>query len=594
MIKKTQRELEILKKNNFIAAGGEADVVEYDENTVMKIFKEDKPKNGEPVDIKRKETIVNYFLTKKFPKNVIGPIDSVYVGKSFKAYIMKRLRDDDPIRQLTKRTNYLKKYRLSNKDVLRYAITAAKMVAELHKMGYIIGDINDQNFVIMGKEIYAVDTDSYGVKGKIYAVTYTENYTAPEAYKPNGIISLTEETDNFALAVLCFYILTQVHPFGGGKYPKQPTWKYKERIAHGISVLGPHNIGVPSSTPSWDWISPQLLKKFEEIFEGNSRENILPYLEELYNNMTYCKKHNGYYYSKFGKCPVCNKNAKMQVPPKKQAAANTSNIILRVIFESDDVEAILSDTVYLSRDHKIVHRRSGRRADINGKSIIEFTKDGKYVIEIKDDVIIIHDYNIQRTYEIEKMHKSNHNMVDDTLYYVDRNNRLKAMMLTRSGTYKESKDFVNKPIFKIIDDNTRFIASFYPQRAIVVGNNNQTYEFECTDQFTEYALKYDNATRRWLFIYEKSDGSFRTLIFGEKEIVKDTDVWTYSANPLSGICFAGNTIYEPGDNEIIGLNVASNNTRAFPCKVVNESSHLEFVNGGFVIRNTDKIYTFGN
>lgn len=592
MITTTQRELDALKKRNYIAEGGEADIAGYDENTVIKIFKDKNPQTGIPIDIKRKEIVVKCFITRKFPKNVVGPIDSVYVGKSFKAYTMKKLKEDDPVRQLTKR-NYLKKNKISNKEALRKAIIVAKIVTELHNIGYIIGDINDQNFCIMGNDVYAVDTDSFGIKGQVHAVTYTENYTAPEAYKPKGVIELTEETDHFALAVLCFYILAQVHPFGG-TYAKEPMWKFKERIANKISVLGPHNVEVRSTTPSWNWMSPQLLQKFKEIFEEGSRENILPYLEELYNNMSYCQKHKGYYYSKFGECPVCNKNAKMQSIPKKQPAANTSNIAIRIIFESDDIECILSDRVYLSKDHKIVHRKTEKRVDINGKSIIEFTRDGKYIIEIKDDVINIQDNYSQRTYKIEKMHKSNYDMVDDTLYYVDRNSRLKSIKLTKRGTFEKSEEFVYKPIFRIIDDKIRFIASFYPQRAIVVVNGAQTYEFDCRETVTEYVLKYDEYTKRWLFIYEKSDGTFRTLVFGEKDILVDNTTWKYSAMPLSGICFAGNTIYQPGNQEIIGLNITTNNTKSFPCKVVAENSYLEFIDGGFTITNTDKVYRFGN
>lgn len=592
MIKMTQRELDSLKKNNYLAEGGEADIATYDKNTVIKIFKDKNPLTDVPIDKKRKEVVVNYFITKKFPTNVIGPLDAVYVGQDFKAYIMKKLQEDEPIRQLTKR-NFLKKNRLSNKDTLKYAIVTAKIVTQLHNMGYIVGDINDQNFGLIGKDVYAFDTDSYGIEGKIHAVTYTENYTDPNAYKSGGVIELTKKTDNFALAVLCFYILAQVHPFGG-TYPKNTKWKFKERIENKISVLGPHGVEVRSTTPSWNWMSPQLLEKFKEIFEGNSRENILPYLEELYNNMTYCRKHSGYYYSKFGDCPVCNKNAHMQTQPKKQISANTSNIAIRIIFESDDIECLLSDRLYISKDNKIVHIKSGRRANINGNSIIEFTNDGRYVIEIKDDIILVNDVNSLNTFEVEKMHKSKHYMADDTLYYVDRNNRLKSLKLTRMGTYGKSEAFVNNSIFEIISDETKFIASFYPQKAIVVGNNNQTYEFDCKDKITDYALKYDEKSRRWLFIYEKSDGSFRTLVFGEKEILIDNNVWSYSASPLSGICFAGNTIYEPGNKEIIGLNIVSNKIKAFPCNVVTENCRLKFVNGGFVITSQEKIYSFGN
>lgn len=591
MITTTQRELDILKKDHYIAEGGEADIAEYDANTVIKIFKDKNPQTGVPIDKKRKEKVVKYFIKTKFPQSVIGPLEDVYVGREFVAYIMKRLFDDDPVRQLTKR-NHLKKNRFSNKDVLKFAIKVARIVDDLHKRGYIIGDINDQNFSVMGDEVYALDTDSYGIKGQLHAVTYTENYTAPEAYKGNNVIDLTEQTDNFALAVLCAYILTQVHPFGGN-YAKHPEWKFKERIANKISIFGPHGVGVRSVTPSWNWISPQLLKKFEDILEGNCRESILPELEELYNHMAYCKKHDGYYYSKFGECPVCNQKAKIQIQPVKQKPADTTAAMLKVIFESNDIEVILNDKYYLSKDHNIVHRRTWRRKALKGKANIEFTKDGNYIIEVRDDYIIIQDDYTLSKYKIQKQHKSNYDMTDDTLYYVDKNNRLKSIKLTRRGTYDANEAFVFNPIFKIIDEKTRFIASFYPQKAIVVENNGQTHEFECNDTIVEYALRYDENTKRWLFIYEKADGSFRTLVFGNKQILVDNSTWTYSAMPLSGICLSGNTIYEPGNKEIIGLNIASNKIKAFPCSVVRENSHLEFSNGKFTITNPDKVYAFG-
>lgn len=591
MITTTRNELERLKENHYIASGSEAEIADYDANTVIKIFNDVNRQNGVPIDKKRKEKVVKYFIKTKFPQNVIGPLEDVYADNEFAAYIMMRLSDDDPVRQLTKR-NYLKKNRFSNKDAVSFALKLARIVDDLHKRGYIIGDINDQNFSIMQNEVYAIDTDSYGIKGQIYAVTYTENYTAPEAYKANGVIELTEETDNFALAVLCFYILAQVHPFGGN-YAKQLTWRFKERIENKVSVLGPHGVGVRSVTPSWNWISPQLLKKFLDIFEGNCRESILSELEDLYNHMTYCKKHNGYYYSKFGECPVCNQHAKVQTQPIKQAPADTTAAMLKVIFESDDIETILNDKYYLSKDHNIVHRRTGRRKAVTGKANIEFTKDGNYILEIRDDVIVIQDDYTHSTYPIQKQHKSHYDMTDDTLYYVDQNNRLKSMQLTRKGTYETSEDFVFNPIFKIVDEKTRFIASFYPKKAIVVENGGQTHEFDCNDPIIEYVLRYDESSKRWLFIYEKKDGSFRTLVFGNKRILVDNSTWVYSALPLSGICLAGNTIYEPGNKEIIGLNIASNKTKAFPCSVVTENSHLEFSNGGFTITNPDKIYTFG-
>ena len=108
----------------------------------------------------------------------------------------------------------------------------------------------------------------------------------------------------------------------------------------------------------------------------------------------------------------------------------------------------------------------------------------------------------------------------------------------------------------------------------------------------EYAIKYDPVSKCWLFVYQLANGKYRTMVFGDKKVLYDDDVLTYNATPLSGICFYGNTIYDPANGKFIGVNPHTNKAKEFACDVVTESSKLEFTGRGFRIYNDDKIYNF--
>jgi hypothetical protein len=67
----------------------------------------------------------------------------------------------------------------------------------------------------------------------------------------------------------------------------------------------------------------------------------------------------------------------------------------------------------------------------------------------------------------------------------------------------------------------------------------------------------------------------------------------FDATPLSNICFANGTIFDPGAGKITGTNPIKGTAKEFVCSIVDESSSLQFTNGGFVVINDDKIYRFG-
>ena len=99
--------------------------------------------------------------------------------------------------------------------LLRCAASVAQVVALLHKEGYVLGDINESNFLVSGSgEVTAIDADSFQVRdpsnGSVHYCTVGKpEYTPPELLGKD--FSATErkpEHDCYSLAVLIFQILT--------------------------------------------------------------------------------------------------------------------------------------------------------------------------------------------------------------------------------------------------------------------------------------------------------------------------------------------------------------------------------------------------
>jgi serine/threonine protein kinase len=103
--------------------------------------------------------------------------------------------------------------------LLRCAASVAEAVASLHRDGYVVGDINESNFLVSGDgDITAIDADSFQVpnpaRGTVHHCTVGKpEYLPPElAGKDLSAVERTAEHDHYSLAVLIFQILMGCHP----------------------------------------------------------------------------------------------------------------------------------------------------------------------------------------------------------------------------------------------------------------------------------------------------------------------------------------------------------------------------------------------
>lgn len=573
---------------NKLADGGEATIYEYDSKRVIKFFK---PK----VDLARKKEKVTYFISikDKLPKNVIGPEELVTVQGKFVGYVMRKLVDAEDLHMLTK-PKYLTATHLSNQDVLQIITDFGKDLGKLHSTGIIIGDVSDYNFQINGKCNYFIDVDSWGIEGKYNPDAYTELFTCPDSYSSNARINFSMENENYNFAILAFNMLTRIHPFGGTYLPDK-NLSTIERMKRKISIVGKHkgDIKIPKIIGSWKWMSPQLEKDFLEIFEQGKKIDITADLQELLKNMKYCATSDIYYYSKFNECPLCNENAKVKTAPVLAKVTQVPNgPKITVIFAGVDCAYVLSNVHYLNRNNEAVHFETGRKFAVERGKRVDFSNDGKVIFVTDDDSIKVYDENNQVTATIERMYKSNYLVKDRNLYYVDKGNNLVRLSITKSGNMPKYLGQVYDPFFEASDDGKVFIVSMYPKTAIIT-TSDYTFEVDYNGRINEYAIKYDNITHKWLFVYQLSNGKCRTMVFNKNHIEYDDDVIMYNAQPLSNIDFYNNTIYDPADGKIIGTNIVKNTAKEFNCSVVDESSELKFTGRGFKIYNKNNIYNYG-
>lgn len=100
---------------------------------------------------------------------------------------------------------------------LSVARQIAFILASLHEKNLVFGDISPNNFLYLRTDhssepiVWAIDTDNINFSGKGYNI-YTSKYVAPEIYL-DANKNPTVFSDCYSFAILCFEILTDIHPF---------------------------------------------------------------------------------------------------------------------------------------------------------------------------------------------------------------------------------------------------------------------------------------------------------------------------------------------------------------------------------------------
>ena len=196
----------ILKSNitrlPVLAEGGEGIIYEYGDK-LIKAYKSH-------VNMPTKEKKIKLLMAKNLPAEVISPIDIVYDSRNkFVGYIMDKV-DGEEFKKLSNK-KFVKANGITKKEILAMLDRLFDVLADLHKQGIYIGDLNDQN-ILFDKHynISIIDCDSWSIDSEKCDV-------AMDLFKDPLLVSnnFDQKTDTYAFSVLSWKSLTRIHPFGG-------------------------------------------------------------------------------------------------------------------------------------------------------------------------------------------------------------------------------------------------------------------------------------------------------------------------------------------------------------------------------------------
>lgn len=550
-----------------IAEGGEGIIYEY-HGDILKIYKQN-------VDIAAKERKVNTLLSSSLPNSVITPKESAYdENNRFIGYVMPKIIGEE-IRVLTS-NKYLKANKIKTDFILQLLVNIHKTLIDLHKSGIYIGDLNDQNILFdhVG-HVYFIDTDSWSI-GSDSCEVVMDLFRDPLMHGVN----FTAETDNYAFSILTWKLLTRIHPFGG---TMNPDVNILERMKRGLCVINNTSVKIPRTIKSWNNLSPTLIHTLDDIFTNKSR--ILgDELEDMCNNLKFCKKDDEFYYGKFDKCPLCDSNATVRVKPISQGIVNGLSLIK--LLAADDVDIVLNENSYLDVNGNVVNLRKMQRYPYSAGYFVYFLVSGIRVNVDKDCFMFTTD----RPYSIDIKPSTSVYVDSDEIYYITPSGMFTKMTVTEKGNGIKSICKCSHRVYYAVFEGVYCIINQYDY-SLIINCNGKNFEVEYVDKIVNYGINYDYVTGRWLIIIENSKGEYLTYIFGDTVEFNNNQI-SYKGR-LGNVCLSNNIIYIPIDGKIRGYSPIKQVFKDFECDAVTPDSKLIKIGKQFTIVNDENIYVLG-
>jgi DNA-binding helix-hairpin-helix protein with protein kinase domain len=203
-----------------IGKGGEGEVYVHAtaHDVAIKLYTlKDVKEREAKIDVMIKNNLAEKTKLVSFPKQVVRCKDGKFAG-----FVMQRVVDHKPLFELyspgTRKQNFP---RADYRFLVRAASNIASIVAQIHKTGCVIGDINHSGILVSRAALAAfIDADSFQIKDGEHnhpCVVGVPEYTPPElqGQSLSGVLR-TIDHDAFGLAVVMFQLLFMGrHPFIG-------------------------------------------------------------------------------------------------------------------------------------------------------------------------------------------------------------------------------------------------------------------------------------------------------------------------------------------------------------------------------------------
>lgn len=258
---------------------------------VAKIYLDVETANSKKSKILAMLDMLHNFIGDEALNNVCWPYYAIYDGSMFIGFIMPRATGKTLANLFY--PDILDEFpQYSRKELIDICQNIIGKIEQLHAHKIIIGDINEDNFIINSPvEIYFIDTDSYQLEKYPCKVERLE-YKAPELIE-NDDSKLTLKTEGYSTAVLIFKILMLgKHPFSCKNVDE---YTVEDRILKGLFPYSIDKTITDKLAPLgfysfiWNDFSKDLKMFFINIFtraeDIESVKDIAKYLKEYRNDI---------------------------------------------------------------------------------------------------------------------------------------------------------------------------------------------------------------------------------------------------------------------------------------------------------------------
>jgi len=233
-----------LSDSDFIDSGKEATVYDLKNDSIVKILDEDFKSDNKIKKILALCDKSDYLSSIKGFENIAIPVYPAYDSDTICGYSMAFFKDCKTINELAfdiLESTYSYDY-ITDTDLFKIIEKLFVTLQILHHQKIILGDINSNNILWNPKtnDVYIIDLDSAKV-GEFYATMSTPDYLCPVVKRmgedQNGGLSFSTSSDIYALTIICFEMLTGIHPCDIGV---QPVLDKSEKMEKGITYLSYH------------------------------------------------------------------------------------------------------------------------------------------------------------------------------------------------------------------------------------------------------------------------------------------------------------------------------------------------------------------
>lgn len=523
--------------------------------------------------MKRREAIIDILLkVRKVTENdlkdknfmIVFPEKSLYATdkRIFKGFVQEKVKSPVSLALLLNVETCNKLGLTTIDSILKILIYYGESIEYMHNSplirsivpeGIIVGDVSGRNALYSkcDKKVALIDTDSVGTKDYPCCM-YTAQFADPENVIENKNSSF--ESDWYSYAILCFFALTRIHPFGG-TYIAEPSMEIQERMKKKVSIIGSKSdfIKIPKDlVVNWDWMPKELKNAFLDIFERNYRYSILNYLKMAYNVLTNTEE---YVIPSFSN------------PTSEEVVANYNDSVS------------VNKEVTQDKAEEVISTQTSKESKLNIMELYKKGNDMSLELFLNDNKIIcFHDKNNDIRVCRENL--------DTSIGYLKV--AYKANYLEVENSYLVARSY-GIAIGVLTFENKKYIAT--------IKDGDYKLIYKMSDKSRTFGIFYDYQNDMYLLLSHDNSKSY--IVKGEKvisyeKIYKKIDFNTNKKllSLLEKCSFNRDKIFYPEDGYIVRYDMKSGEEKRVYVSdtLVTNDSTIRLFSNGFIVVNKEGVY----